>query len=254
VDEPVDQPDGTGSGPFRVTFVTGVTPDKWAGRWASRQPTPLELVPVAEEEQLDALRRGEAAMAFVRLPVDREGLHAIPLYTEDAVVVVSREHPVAAYDEIALADLADEHLLQDPDAVPAWRDLATEVREGTRHPVPPMTLAQVVESVAAQAGIAVLPRSVARVHHRKDVVPVLVTDLDGTQVALVWHVAAEDPRIEEFIGIVRGRTERSSRGAAEPAEKPRKKAAPRPGVPRGRATGGRGGRGSSGRGGRRGRR
>ena len=48
-----------------------------------------------------------------------------------------------------------------------------------------MTLAQVVESVAAQAGIAMLPRSVARVHHRKDVVPVLVTDLealDGTPI------------------------------------------------------------------------
>ena len=67
-------------------------------------------------------------MCLVRLPVDRDGLHLIPLYDEQPVVVVSREHPVAAYDEIDVADLADEHLLQDPDDVPAWRDVATEVR------------------------------------------------------------------------------------------------------------------------------
>ena len=57
-------------------------------------------------------------MCLVRLPVDRDGLHLIPLYDEQPVVVVAKEHPVAAYDEIDVADLADEHLLQDPDVVP----------------------------------------------------------------------------------------------------------------------------------------
>ena len=31
-------------GPFRVTFVTGVMPDKWADRWQRRETTPLQLV------------------------------------------------------------------------------------------------------------------------------------------------------------------------------------------------------------------
>ena len=198
--------------PFRVTFVTGVMPDKWADRWRRRETTPLQLVPVPEEHQLDELREGTAAMALVRLPVDLDWLHRIPLYTEDLVAVVSREHPAAAYDALTVADLADEHLLQDPDEVPEWRDVAREVREGTRYPVPPMALGQVFESVAADAGIALVPRSVARVHHRKDVVAVPVTDLPGRQVGLVWPVAAEDPLLETFVGVVRGRTERSSRG------------------------------------------
>jgi DNA-binding transcriptional LysR family regulator len=211
--------------PFRVTFVTGVTPDKWVKTWHRRATGPLEMTPVDEAGQLAALRAGEADMAFVRLPVDREGLHVIPLYREVAVVVVSTEHPVAAYDEIPVADLADEHLLQDPADVPAWRDVATEVRDGTRYPVPAMTPHQAVETVAAQGGILIVPMSVARVHHRKDVVAVPVTGVEESQVGLAWSADADDPRVETFIGIVRGRTERSSRGEAEKPEPSKKKPA-----------------------------
>lgn len=202
-------------GPFRVTFVTGVMPDTWADRWRGRERTPLQLVPVDEEHQLDELRAGSAAMALVRLPVDLDGLHRIPLYTEETVVVVAREHPAAAYDALDVADLADEHLLQEPALVPQWAAVAREVRDGTRCPVPPMTLTQLFASVAADAGIAFVPRSVARVHHRKDVVAVPVPELPGRQVGLVWPVAAEDPLLETFIGVVRGRTERSSRGGVD---------------------------------------
>jgi DNA-binding transcriptional LysR family regulator len=180
------------------------------------------MVPVDEDDQLVALRTGGADMAFVRLPVDRAGLHVIPLYHEVPVVVVSKEHPVAAYDVIPVADLADEHLLQDPDDVPEWRDVATEIRAGTRYPVPELTPKQAVESVAAQAGVVIWPMSVARLHHRKDVVQVPVTGVAETQVGLAWPVEADDPRVETFIGIVRGRTERSSRSASdEPQQKPK---------------------------------
>ena len=235
-----------------MTFVTGVMPDKWADRWRGREATPLQLVPVGEEHQLDELRAGTAAMALVRLPVDLDGLHRIPLYTEDMVAVVSREHPAAAYDALEVAELADEHLLQDPELVPEWRDVATEVRDGTRYPVPPMTLPQLFESVGADAGIALVPRSVARVHHRKDVVAVSVTDLPGRQVGLVWPVSADDPLLETFVGVVRGRTERSSRGGGEatappakgqPAKAQRQRTedpGPRRSTGRGRRPGGRG--------------
>jgi len=190
--------------PFRVGFVTGVVPDRWARTWRDRTPrAPLELVPVTEEAQLDGLRDGSLHMAFVRLPVDRNGLHLIPLWEERPVVVVSREHPVAAYDEIAVAELSDELLLDDPS----------------------ITTRQAIETVAAGTGIVIVPMSVARLHHRKDVTHRPVTGIDHTQIALAWPVGADDPRIETFIGIVRGRTERSSRAAT--AEPPRQ-AAPQP--------------------------
>jgi DNA-binding transcriptional LysR family regulator len=208
---------GDPEGRLRVGFVPGVTPDKWARRWSEQMPRRgLDLVPVEERDGVDLLHSRELQMCFVRLPVDRTGLHLIPLYDEQPVVVASREHPVAAYDEIAVEELADEHLLQDVDDVPAWRDLATEVRQGTRHPVPPMTLPQAVESVAADAGILILPMSVARLHHRKDVTHVRLQGVPPTKIGLAWLQDTDDDRVETFIGVVRGRTANSSRATGTP--------------------------------------
>ena len=202
------------TGAFRVGFVAGVMPDKWARIWSERMPRrPLELVPLPPgTEPIALVRSGDLQMCLVRLPVDRDGLHLIPLYDEQPVVVVAKEHPVAAYDEIDVADLADEHLLQDPDVVPQWRDIATEVADGSRYPVPEMSLRQAVESVAADAGIVVVPMSVARLHHRKDVVAVPVTGVPTTKVGLTWPQDSDDDRVETFIGIVRGRSANSTRG------------------------------------------
>jgi DNA-binding transcriptional LysR family regulator len=205
---------------FRVGFVPGVTPDKWSRVWAERMPRrPLVLVPLGDQDGPALLRSGDLQMCFVRLPVDRDGLHVIPLYDEQPVVVVARENPVAAYDEIDVADLADEHLLQDPDEVPPWRDVATEVADGTRYPVPAdLTLRQAVESVAADAGIVIVPMSLARLHHRKAVAVVPVPGVATSSIGLAWRQDVEDDRVETFVGVVRGRTARSSR-AEQPAPK-----------------------------------
>ena len=56
-----------------------------------------------------------------------------------------------------------------------------------------------------------MPMSVARLHSRKDVTYRTVTDLPSTTVGLAWLVENDDPRVQTFIGIVRGRSERSSR-------------------------------------------
>jgi len=200
--------------PLRVGFVPGVTPDKWARRWREqRSRGPLDVVPLAEDDDPVALlSEGTLDLCLVRLPVDTDGLHVVRLYDEVPVVVVSREHPVAAYDAVDVTDLVDEHLLQDADAVPEWRDLASEVSAGTRHPVPTMTARQAVESVAADAGVVIVPMSVARLHHRRDVVAVPVTGIPETTVALVWPVAHDDERRQAFVGVVKGRTRNSTRG------------------------------------------
>jgi DNA-binding transcriptional LysR family regulator len=181
--------------PLRVVFVPGVTPDKWGRLWRERMPRlPLELSPIEEEQQTAVLYDGRADMCFVRLPVAREhqdGLHVIPLYAEVLVVVAPKGHFVEAADEVTLADLADEH----------------------RHHVPPLTAKQAVETVAAGVGIVILPMSVARLHHRRDVVQRPITDVPESTVGLAWRRDLDDDRVERFIGVVRGRTAHSSRGA-----------------------------------------
>jgi DNA-binding transcriptional LysR family regulator len=190
---------------FRVGFVAGATPDKWARVWRERFPRqPLELVPLEQDVQEADLRAGELDMCLVRMPVDREGLHCIPLYDEVPVAVVGAEHVATVVDELSLADLADEQLvLPHPSG---WTPTVEQLEW------PPMSVAEAVEVVAAGTGVAIVPMSLARLHQRKDTAYRPVRDLPPTTVALAWLVDNEDPRVQSFIGIVRGRTERSSRG------------------------------------------
>ncbi|QAY73108.1 hypothetical protein ET445_06850 [Agromyces protaetiae] len=90
-----------------------------------------------------------------------------------------------------------------------------------------------IELVAAGTGYAVVPHGVARLHHRKDVVAIPLADAPPTRIALVWFAARDDADIQEFVGVVRGRSARSSRGdgadasaAADAGKKPVKAGKP----------------------------
>ena len=201
--------------PLRIGVMPGVTVSKWSRVWADRRPdVPLVVVPTDEDSQVRLLREGSLDLSFVRLPVDRGGLHLIPLYSEVAVVVVPQDHVVTAVDEVLSEDLADDLLLQDPDSVPAWRDAALARRSGPLPALPDVRgMADTMALVAAGTGLVVVPMSVARLHHRRDLTYRPVTDVEPTQVALAWVAESEGPVIEDFVGVVRGRTARSSRGA-----------------------------------------
>jgi hypothetical protein len=68
-----------------------------------------------------------------------------------------------------------------------------------------------------------LPHSLARLHARKDVVAVPIEDAPETEIAICWPSVATTEAIEEFVGIVRGRTEASSRAnPTPPTEKPKR--------------------------------
>jgi DNA-binding transcriptional LysR family regulator len=188
---------------FRVGFVTGATPDKWARTWRERRRDPLELVPVEQPHQETGLRDGSLDMCLVRLPIERDGLHCIPLYDEVPVVVVPKEHDVTVVDEVSLADLSEEQLVLPHES--GWTPTAPQLAW------PPMSVKEAVEVVASGSGVVLLPMSVARLLHRKDVTHRRVTDLPTTTVGLAWLVDNDDERVQAFIGIVRGRTARSSR-------------------------------------------
>ncbi len=83
--------------------------------------------------------------------------------------------------------------------------------------------------VAAGDGIGVVPQSVAKALRRRDVVAFRLEDADPAEVALAWPRESENAWVDEFIGIVRGRTAHSSRNpdvaAAEAADAREKEAA-----------------------------
>jgi DNA-binding transcriptional LysR family regulator len=189
---------------LRLGFVTGTTPDKWARGWRERRRERLTLVPVTEEHQEEAVRAGEVDLALVRLPVDTTDLHSVRLYDELPVVVAGRDHLVSAADTVTLDDLSDEQLVR-PHAS-GWRPGADQLDW------PPTSEGEAIETVAAGTGIVIVPMSVARLHHRKDVVHREVTDLPPTTIALVWRRDRDDDDIQAFVGVVKGRTANTTRG------------------------------------------
>ncbi|MFP3989620.1 LysR family substrate-binding domain-containing protein [Streptomyces sp. E11-3] len=202
---------------FRLAYVLGVTPTKWVRIWNERLPdVPLTLVQVSAAEASDVLRGGGADAGFVRLPIDRTDLSAIPLYTEATVVVVPKDHIVAAVDEVSAEDLADEIVLHPLDDTLDW-----ERRPGRPAIERPATTADAIELVAAGVGLLVVPQSLARLHHRKDLTYRPVTDAPGSRIALSWPEEKTTEHVEDFIGIVRGRTVNSSRGRAPAPAQPK---------------------------------
>jgi DNA-binding transcriptional LysR family regulator len=193
---------------FTLAYVPGVMPAKWVGIWNERRPdVPLTLLQITAAEAPDVLRDGRADAGLVRLPVDRTVFSAIPLYTETTVVVVPKDHLVTAADEVTLADLADEVVFHPLDDVLGWEQPPGE--PGFERPA---TTEDAVELVAAGVGILYVPQSLARLHHRKDLTYRPVTDAPQSSVALSWPEEATTDLVEDFIGIVRGRTVNSTRG------------------------------------------
>ncbi len=225
---------------FRLAYVPGATPAKWVRTWAERVPAvPLTLVPVAAADATALLRAREADAALLRSPIDREGLHAIPLYTETTVVVVAKDHLIAAADEVSTVDLADDVVLHPLDDTLEWSSLP-----GRPAVSRPETTADAIELVAAGVGVLVVPQSLARLHHRRDLTYRPLADAPQSSVALSWLEDETTDLMEQFIGIVRGRTVNSTRGrapapAAAPAPAERKRPARKPSPPKpARRTGG----------------
>lgn len=178
---------------LRIGRVRGVVLHKWQRTWEERYRNPLQIEEVADDAQLVGLRDGSLDMCFVRLPIDRDGLHAIPLYEEQMVAWVDKEHLFAAADELTMAELAaEETVLTRLDATAIDRVLA--------------------------GAVLVVPMSIARGASRRDLVFRPITDAETSPVALAWRMDDENPLLDEFIGVVRGRSANSSRTQKERAE------------------------------------
>ncbi|EST20561.1 LysR family transcriptional regulator [Streptomyces roseochromogenus subsp. oscitans DS 12.976] len=201
-----------------------MTPAKWVRIWNERLPDiPLTLVQVPAAQAPEVLRAGEADAGLVRLPVDRTYFSAIPLYTETTVVVVPKDHLITAADEVTVADLADEVLFHPLDDVFDWAGPPGEPAFER-----PATTPDAIELVAANVGLLVVPQSLARLYHRKDLTYRPVTDAPQSSIALSWPEEATTDLVEDFIGIVRGRTVNSTRGRAKsPAEQKQQRSEPK---------------------------
>ena len=160
------------------------------------------------------MRTGSVDVALLRLPTDTSALAVIPLYGETAVAVLPTDHLLGAADVLTSADLDGEPILLPLDDVVAWVDAPGAVIEHR-----PETTSAAVELVAAGLGALIVPESLARLYHRRDLTYRPIVDAPRCAVALAFREGQQSPLIEDFVGIVRGRTAGSSRGQSQAAPK-----------------------------------
>ena len=189
---------------FAVGYVPGVMPGKWFRRWEDRRHKPaLSQYPVRADSWREVLTTGGIKACFVRLNWEerdpgldelRQDFRAVALYEELLVVVLDKDHILTVAETLTTAELRAE---SEPQKKPATdqADMA-------------------VELTAAGVGPVILPMSVARLHHRKDVTYRELTDAPTIPVVLVWpqNLSDEDEAaVQQFVGIVRGRSANSGR-------------------------------------------
>ena len=192
---------------------------------------PVEVSAEATEhapiERKDVPENPFAHMSIVRpdrepASADGEKYHSIRLYEELPVVILPVDHVLTVLDEVPVEELAEEFLLQPASDIPAYEEVSRAWRESAGRIVPEgLTDKETIELVAAGVGLYIVPMSIARFYHRKDLTYRPVAGMDTYPVHLVWPRAPKgEPRSEEleallqdFIGIVRGRTATSERGS-----------------------------------------
>ncbi|OHP56463.1 LysR substrate-binding domain-containing protein [Rothia sp. HMSC061D12] len=188
---------------------------------------PTEAVEHAPVPVVEVPENPFAHMSIVRpdrepASTDGEKYHSIRLYEELPVVILPVDHVLTVLDEVPVEELAEEFLLQPASDIPAYEEVSRAWRESAGRIVPEgLTDKETIELVAAGVGLYIVPMSIARFYHRKDLTYRPVAGLDTYPVRLVWPRAPKgEPRSEEleallqdFIGIVRGRTATSDRGS-----------------------------------------
>ena len=157
---------------------------------------------------LELLERGRIDLAVVHEGGDvPRGLTITPLFTEDIVLVVAPEHPLAARERVALSALRDQPwILIKPGSV--IRQVVLDAVAGAgftpRIAFESAAVQPIRALAAAGLGVAFLPRSVAVAMGP----PVAVVEIEPPTptrtVALAWRAASSRPAVTSaFLSVAR---------------------------------------------------
>lgn len=185
------------SGPLRLGVIFTVGP------WLLPSLVPLMKEQAANmpliihenytQRLLESLRNGDLDCIILALPIDESGLETYPLYDEDFVVAVPREHAWAQRKAIDIQQLAEETVLllssgncfrdQVLAACPA---LAQPQREQTwQKTLEGSSLATIRYMVASGVGITVLPATAAEQDTQLVSIPLTGLAAPSRRIALV---------------------------------------------------------------------
>lgn len=208
----VAEASGLGSalaGPLRLGLIPTVAPYVLPALLPALRAEYPDLVPFIVEDQterlLASLRSGTIEAAVVALPTEESGLVEIPLYTEDFVLITAAGHeldgrrnlPLSVLAHLPILLLDDGHCLRDQtldlcrsvDAPPSTSDTRAT------------SLATVVQCVAGDLGVTLIPRSAVDVETGKGALGVaeFADPKPGRRMGLIHR--ASSARSEEYAAV-----------------------------------------------------
>jgi DNA-binding transcriptional LysR family regulator len=176
---------------------------------AFRERSPDVAIEVRElppADQIEALKRGDLDVGFVRAPLLEPELASENVRTEKLVLALPADHRLAIRDRIALSAVAREPFVFFPrDRGPGFFDLLIGFcRDSGFTPqiVQEAPQIDVLALVAAGFGLSILPESV-REQRRADIVLRPLIGSPSTELRLVWRSGDATPAVARFIETVR---------------------------------------------------
>lgn len=166
----------------------------------------IDVRELAPGEQVEALRRGELDVGFVRAPLHEAELASENVRKEKLVLALPADHRLAIRERVALSSVASEPFVFFPRARgPGFFDfLMAFCRDSGFSPriVQEAPQIDVLALVAAGFGLSILPESVRELR-RADIVLRPIIGSPTTELRLVWRSGDASPPLSRFIETVR---------------------------------------------------
>ncbi|HTJ27455.1 MAG TPA: LysR substrate-binding domain-containing protein [Candidatus Limnocylindria bacterium] len=198
-------------GPRTLTigFAAGLAVAPTLRLFAASEPdVTLDVRELPWEEQTEMLLDGRVDAAFLRLPLEGDGLVLVPLLREPRLAVLATDHRLAREPHLTIAQLAGDPVVRHAGATPAWEAFSTvDPRPDGSRPRPgPLvrTFTEKLEQIASGRAIAFAPRSAAAAYRHPGVVQIEVTDIPPAEVCVAYRDALRDsPLIAAFVAAAR---------------------------------------------------
>lgn len=170
----------------------------------------VELSPVQSNtpELLAGLRDGSVNIAFIRPPIEDEGVAVLAFCTEPMCAVLPSSHALATRDRLHLADLAHDDMVLFPrrigpglhdSIVTACRAAGFEPRLEQEAP----QLPSIVHLVAAGFGVSIVPRSIGQIRTGDVRYVALAGDVPAAPISLASRRDERSATVANFLALAR---------------------------------------------------
>jgi DNA-binding transcriptional LysR family regulator len=188
-----------------------------------RKRRPDVTVKLTEDKTIRLLPRllsGRLDLALVRPPQQPDSrLQFLFLLHETAVVAVSDRHPLASKRRVTIADLAEQPLIvPERRSRPHSHDLTMKLFAQAGLQARIVQLADekqtIVNLVAAELGVAIVPRWTSRLATRGvRYVPLVASDMNRLPLAVAWARGTRDLIRDEMLEVLKASLKRYAREA-----------------------------------------